>query len=312
MENIWHHVFTDQLRVDPTQYAVLLTEPQLNPKVNSEKMIQVQFETFRVPSLYVSSQPKLSLYSSGRITGIVLDAGDGVVQVAPFYESYGLPSGNIRQNLAGSDVTEWLQKMLNARGYNFATSADRFIVSDMKEKLGYVALDFNTEMQRAATTGDLDTTYTQRDGSEVVLGTERFCCAELLFRPSLSRFQFEGWSSVIFDAIMGSSGESDGIHKMLFNSITKCDVHVRRELYANVVLAGGSTMFKGLPERLEKEITGLAPANTKVKIVATPEREQAVWIGGSILASLATFPDMVITGEEYNDCGPQIVHRKCS
>lgn len=86
---------------------------------------------------------------------------------------------------------------------------------------------------------------------------------------------------------------------------------VRKDLYSNIVLSGGTTMFEGLLERIEKEITNLAPQSIKVKVVAPPERKYAVWIGGSILAYLATFPQMVITHEEYNDAGPAIVHRKC-
>jgi actin len=91
----------------------------------------------------------------------------------------------------------------------------------------------------------------------------------------------------------------------------KCDIDVQKDLYSNIVLSGGSTMFQGLSERLEKEIIRLAPPSMKVKVVAPPERKYAAWIGGSILASLWTFQQMIITREEYNDTGPGIVHRKC-
>ena len=84
-----------------------------------------------------------------------------------------------------------------------------------------------------------------------------------------------------------------------------------KDLYDNIVLSGGTTMYPGLPERLEKEITALAPPTMKVKIVAPEERKYAVWVGGSILSSLTTFPQMVITKEEYDEAGPSIVHRKC-
>jgi actin len=90
----------------------------------------------------------------------------------------------------------------------------------------------------------------------------------------------------------------------------KCDIDVRKDLYANIVLSGGSTMFPGLPERIEKAIINFAPPTMKIKVITPPERESAVWIGRSILASLATFPQMVITHEEYNDAGdrpPQVL-----
>lgn len=105
--------------------------------------------------------------------------------------------------------------------------------------------------------------------------------------------------------------EFDGIDQTLFDSIMKYDIGVRKDPYANIVLSGGTTMFTDLPERIEKEIVRLAPPNMKVKVVAPSERKYAVWIGGSILSSLATFPQMVIIHEEYNDSGPRIVHRKC-
>ena len=164
---------------------------------------------------------------------------------------------------------------------------------DMKEKYAYVAYDYNAEMNKAKNSSECDVSYTLPDGNVITIADERFRCPELLFKPHMNGFEF------------------DGIDKTLFDSVMKCDIDVRKDLYANIVLSGGTTMFNGLPERIEKEITTLAPPTMKVKVVAPPERKYAVWIGGSILASLATFPQMVITHEEYNDAGPGIVHRKC-
>ena len=70
-------------------------------------------------------------------------------------------------------------------------------------------------------------------------------------------------------------------------------------------------MYPGLSDRMQKEITALAPSSTKVKIIAPPERKYSVWIGGSILASLSTFQQMWISKQEYDESGPSIVHRKC-
>merc|ERR1712185_466813 len=85
---------------------------------------------------------------------------------------------------------------------------------------------------------------------------------------------------------------------------------IRKDLYGNIVLSGGTTMFEGIDARMEKEITALAPASMKIKIVAPPERKYSVWIGGSILSSLSTFQQMWISKQEYDESGPSIVHRK--
>lgn len=293
MTQLWHHTCYNELRIDPSEQGVLLTEAPMNPKSNREKMCQIMFETFDVPEFYVGVQAVLSLYSSGRTSGIVMDSGDGVSHCVPIYEGYSLPHAISRLDLAGRDLTTYMQRILKERGISLEGSSGLEIVRDIKESLCYVALDYEAELANVDMSSDLEKNFELPDGTIVQVGSERFRTPEALFQPSL----------------LGR--EAEGVHTMTYNSIQQTDIDVRRDLFSNIVLSGGTTMYPGLKQRMEKEITLKAPASVKVKIVAPEERKYSVWIGGSILSSLSSFSDMWITKDEYDESGPKMVHRKC-
>ena len=253
------------------------------------------FETFHTPAMYLAPAPVLSLYASGRKDGIVLQSGFGVSYAVPISEGFALRQNVSSLDLAGTNLTDYLTKILGERG---KTLTEHRLARDVKERLCYVAQDFEKEMSTAASDPSLQRSYELSDGQFVTLGDERFRCPEVLFQPSMAD---------------KSLALSPGIHQLVFESIVKCNEDIRNEMYANVVLSGGSTMFKGIAERVQKEVTGLAGASPtrKVKIIAPPEPKYSAWIGGSILASLSDFQSMWISKQEYDEEGPAVVNRKC-
>jgi len=302
MEKIWHHTFYTELKATPGKHPVLLTEAPLTPKVNRERMTQIMFETFKTPAMYVAVQAVLSLFAAGLTTGIVVDSGDGVSHTVPIYEGYALPHAILRLDVAGRHVTDHLLTLLNDRGNSFSQrNSDIKVVINIKETLCYICLDLEEELK---TKGDsLECRYELPNGNIIAVGRERCRCTEVFFQPSL----------------IGS--EAIGIHETTFKSIMMCDVDIRKALCSNVVLSGGNTMFAGIGERMQKELTALAPPEWEIGIVAEPgnfgnlvepgNRKYSVWIGGSILASMDSFQEMWITIDDYDNGGPTVAN-KCA
>lgn len=292
IEKVWRHTCYSALRVSPEDHKILLTEPPSTSRADRERMTDVVFNQLGAPAMHVGVQSVLSLYACGRTTGIVIDSGHGVTHTVPVFEGYALPHAIMSVNMAGHDMTEQMHKLLNESGNPLAATLEYDTVRKIKEAKCYVALDFEEEMTNAAK-APVDDDYALPDGQKIRVGTQKFRCPEGLFKPSLLGI------------------DADGLHDMAFKSIGKCDADVKRELYAAIVLCGGTTMYRGLPDRLEKEIGNLAPSAVKPKVVAPPERKHSAWIGGAIMSSLASFAPQWVTKAEFDEHGPGIVHHKC-
>ena len=291
MEKIWSFLYTkDNLNVVSEEHAVLLTEAPLNPVQNREKAAEIFFEGLNVPALFCSLQAVLSLYASGRTTGIVLDSGDGVTHVVPVYEGFALPHAISRMDLAGRHVTNQLQLLLRRSGHTFQTSSELEVVRQIKESCCVVA--FNPTEQESQVQTKYP--YSLPDGTVLEVGSEAYRAPEIMFQPDL----------------VGS--ECRGVHDLLVKSVMKADIDLRRVLFSQMVLAGGSTMFPGFGDRLLNEVRKhpLSPKDMKIRIAAPPERLFSTWIGGSILASLSTFKNMWISKADYLEHGARLLTSK--
>jgi len=298
MELLWNHTFGEGiLNIDPRNSKILLTEAPMNPKKNREKLIETMFEKYGVQGAYVAIQAVLTLYAQGLMTGVVVDSGDGVTHICPVVEGFGLSNLTRRLDVAGRDITNYLIKLLFLRGYAFNKSADFDTVRQIKEKHCYVAYDVEQENKLAKETTVLVETYTLPDGREIKIGAERFEAPEALFQPHLVDI------------------EKEGLAELLFNAIQAADVDVRPDLYKHIVLSGGSTMYPGLPSRVEREIRQLyfqkivkGDVNQynkfKIAVESPPRRKHMVFLGGAVLADLMKDnQNFWITKAEYDEKG---------
>jgi len=286
MEKVWQYACYNELRIAPEDHPFLISEPPLTPKQSREKLVQVLFETFSVPALNVSNTAVLAILASGRMTGCVLDCGYAVTYSVPVFDGYALPYATLKSEFGGRDLSDYLASLMELREYHFTTAAEKAIINDIKEKLCFCSCG---EEQNSS--NDLHHMYELPDSTTITLNTERHQCPEAIFQPSL----------------IGKA--THGLHSLLFKSIKRCSTETRKDMHTNIILSGGSSMFPGLPERLNREIAGKAHIK-RFKVVAPPERTYSTWIGGSILGSLTYYSQKCITKREYEEAGNAVIHSK--
>ena len=287
---ILEHIFTNKLKVNPKKSNILIPESANNPKENRERLIQFMFETFDIAGFYLSSQAFLTLCTEGSTTGMVVGSGEGVTQFVPIYEGYTIPQAIIRMNLGGGDINNYLEKIIFKEGEHPSIPDQKkpSIIKDIKEKACYVALNVDEELKSVK-----PYEFTLPDKTKVLIKEERIKAPEALFNLSMI-------------------GKNDGIGEVCFNAFQKCDIDTKKELYNNIILSGGNTMFNGFRDRFAQEIKSMVPASMKeeVYISESPERQYSAWQGGSILSSVSTFESNWITRKEYYEFGPDKVQEK--
>eukprot|EP01120_Amphizonella_sp_Union-15-10_P002352 TRINITY_DN1252_c0_g1_i1.p1 TRINITY_DN1252_c0_g1~~TRINITY_DN1252_c0_g1_i1.p1 ORF type:complete len:263 (-),score=49.99 TRINITY_DN1252_c0_g1_i1:34-822(-) len=258
-------------------------------KKNTETVVEIMFEKFKVPACYASVQSLLALFASGSTTGLVLDIGDEVTHTVPIANCRTIRGGILRMNKGGSDLTDHLVSLLREGGISFETTAEWDIARNIKEQLCYVPYDVRAELQHP----EFNQSYTMPDGQKINVNVKmRVLTPEPLFDPSV--LGLEAFKS---------------IHKLVADSIARCDPQIQPALWNNIILCGGSSMFPGLKERLESELKALT-GSAQIRVVAPEFRKYAGWLGGSLLANHSNFGNHWVFLQEWREYGPSIVHRK--
>ena len=264
------------------EHPVLIAEPLLNPQDNRKDIAKVLFDTYKIENLFFASQPILSLFSTSSTSGAVLESGDGVTQSCIIYEGYTIPGSYKRINLGGREVTEYLQFLLNRKGYELKNSDGFQITKKIKEELCEI---FPQEQENNLEIKN----YTLPDDSIIEIGDERRLAPEILFNPLIREYEYPG------------------IQEILAESINKTNVDLKLQLYGSILLSGGNTNIKGMKERIYKEIKKLAPKNAKVRLHTPSNPENCCWIGGNIISSLEISKEMWISIKEWMEKGENII-----
>jgi len=304
IQYVWDYTFFEKLKINPKDTKIMLTEAPMNPKKNREQMVSVMFEKYGFQGVYIGIQAVLVLYAQGLLTGVVVDSGDGVTHIIPVFDGFALPHLTKRLDVAGRDITRHLIRLLLLRGYAFNRTADFDTVRQIKEKLCYVGYDLDMEKRLALETTVLVEPYTLPDGRVIRVGAERFEAPEILFNPSYIGL------------------EAKGMADQLFATIQAADIDTRVEFYQHIVLSGGSSMYPGLPSRLEKDIRSLYLEKVlkgdetklkkfKLRIEDPPRRKHMVFLGGAYLAEIMKNKENFwISQKEYKEQGVACL-KKC-
>jgi actin-related protein len=245
-------------------------------------MAEVMFEKFKVKSLAIFNTSVLSLFSTGRTRGLVVESGEGVTQAVPVFEGYAIPHAIFKMEVAGYDITEKVMRMMEKeRGAEHA--GNRKVMQDLKEKTCCVALDYDAAMKGRDLADEESKSFELPDNQIIQVKQDiRLGAPEILFNREQG---------------------AQSIQRICYDAINTCDLDFRLDLIKSLVVAGGTSMLPGFAPRLKTELSSLLPGEMarQVDVCVDSQRKYAAWIGGSMFASLSTFDQVAITRQEYED-----------
>lgn len=308
VEDLWRFAYEqDAMHTDPSEHAVMLVDAPDTTKATRERMAQLFFDTFDVPSLHIISQPVPAIYASGRLTGLVVESGHGVSYAAAVYEGFRISTAHAPRT-CGEAVSDSLAALLASDGHISSTAGEWNALQTMKAKVCHVAFDLSgtrcsDEGTPAPTTagagasGSDEIKYELPDGTTLVIGDEAWRATEVL------------WQS--HDGTPRSGGSGIGLQGAVVRAVSALDTRLAEDMYRNVVLSGGNTLFPGFEDRLKQEILRLLPASFNVNVTAQTSRAMNAWRGAAIMAEWSGMSSKWVTRYEYEEEGPRALHAKC-
>ncbi|CAI5460272.1 unnamed protein product [Closterium sp. Yama58-4] len=311
MEHLWQQALFKYMRVEPEEHVLLLAESPLTPPEHREYIAEIMFETFNVAGLYMASQPSLALTAANTaaqvpMTGVVVDAGFGSASVVPVVEGYVLGGSSRSMPVGGAHSTAFVQQLMRDRGEPVPAEEAIEVARKVKETYGYTCSDLVKEFTKhdrepnkyrkvwTATNARTNTPY------RCDVGHERFLAAEVFFSPEIA-----------------VSNVGTSLAELVDAAVQTAAIDTRRSLYKNIVLSGGSTLFKDFGRRLQRDVKKAIEArmagssepkasDIEVTVVSHHLQEHAVWFGGSVVASSPGFQGVCTTRAAYLEHGPSV------
>lgn len=269
VEALFQYIFEKGVAVEPKDRAVLLTEPPMASSSHRERLVEMALEAYEASEVNLSIQAIMALYATGRTTGLVLEAGEGVTQVVPVHDGFIQKSSIRRADMGGLDITMYLQKTLCNYGYPLTSRDDFEHIRSVKESVCYAAQDPSVEDSCT----DIDATYSLPDGmvlrdgsTTITVGAERFYCVETLFNPRIVQ------------------RDCPSVIELLWQAVQASPMETRKYILASIIVSGGTSLFPGFPERVEAEMVRIAPPQAKsvVRVHANEDRLFGVWMGAKL------------------------------
>lgn len=291
MEKFLSETHKNKLKLDLANNSVITSHSLNASRETKEKMIEMFFERFNVSSYYTILDSLLSIYSVGKVTGLVLDSGDQISSVVPIFDGNIVSYAQVTRKFGGTDLTSYLSSRMNVDDFTGKQIKEQFC--RLRKVVSKNKMQIEDENSQSEENEQITNEVVLPDGSKVPFDESLLYSAEGMFRPQLI------------------NKTDAGIHEIVYESLLKTDYDFRRDYVNNLVVTGGNTKFKGFNRKLEKELGCLLPSILKVNCHDYKDKLHSVWFGGSTICNLGTFQSMMISRQEYEENGVSIINRKC-